>query len=283
MVLTATVTGSALQLSWTAATTGTPATSYVVSVGNAPGATTVPEQTTSGTTIAVPVSAGVTYYARVRAVNGYGTSAASPEAVVTITLLEPTPGRAAQFGAFFVGRTVTVSWAAPTTGDPVTNYVLEGGSAPGLADYGRVDMGTAMSFTLGGVPDGTFWLRLRAANGAGTGPATAELALVMRSSGGCVGLPMAPVQHAPAVAGTMATLAWTPPTEGVTPLSYVIVAGSAPGLSNVAVLDLGSPATSVSGPVAAGTYFVRMAARGSCGMGLLSNEVPLVVGGPSPD
>ena len=86
--------GTALQLSWTAATTGTPATSYVVSVGTAPGATTLPEQTTSATTIAVPVSGGATYYARVRAVNGYGTSAASPEAVVTVTILEPTPGRA---------------------------------------------------------------------------------------------------------------------------------------------------------------------------------------------
>ena len=283
VALTATVTGSALQLSWTAATTGTPATSYVVSVGTAPGGTALPEQTTSGTTILVPVGGGATYYARVRAVNGYGTSAASPEAVVTVTTVEPTPGRAAQFGAFFTGRTVTVSWAAPTTGDPVTNYVLEGGSAPGLADYGRLDLGTALSFTLGGVPDGTFWIRLRAANSAGTGPATAELALVMRPSGGCVGLPMAPVQHAPTVAGNMVTLSWTPPTEGATPLAYVIVAGSAPGLSNVAVLDLGAPMTSVSGPVAAGTYFVRMAARGSCGVGLLSNEVPLVVGGPSPN
>ena len=75
----------------------------------------------------------------------------------------------------------------------------------------------------------------------------------------------------------------SPPTEGATPLAYVIVAGSAPGLSNVAVLDLGAPMTSVSGPVAAGTYFVRMAARGMCGVGVLSNEVPLVVGGPSPN
>ena len=36
--LTAVVTGSALQLTWTAATTGTPATSYEVSVGLTPGA-----------------------------------------------------------------------------------------------------------------------------------------------------------------------------------------------------------------------------------------------------
>ena len=283
VTLTATVTGSALQLSWIGATTGTPATSYVVSVGTAPGTTTLPEQTTSGTTIAVPVSPGATYYARVRAVNGYGTSAASPETVVTVTILEPRPGRPAQFGAVFSGRSVTLSWGAPATGDPVTNYVLEGGSAHGLADYGRLDVGMATSFAIDGVPDGTFWLRLRAANNAGTGPATADLALVVRPSGGCVGLPTAPVQHAPGVTGAMVTLSWTPPSEGVTPLSYVLVAGSAPGLSNVAVLDLGSPATSVSGPVAAGTYFVRLAARSSCGVGVLSNEVPLVVGGPSPD
>ncbi len=281
--LAATVTGSALQLTWTAATTGTPAVSYAVSIGTAPGATTLPVQTTSATTISVPVAAGATYYARVRAVNGFGTSAPSPEVSVTITVFDPKPGKPAQFGAWFSARTVTVSWTAPVTGDPVTNYVLEGGSAPGLADLGRVDLGTATSFSVGGVPDGTFWLRLRAANNAGVGPASSELALVMRPAGGCVGLPMAPVYNAPAVAGNSVTLSWIAPTEGTTPLSYVLVAGSAPGLSNVAVIDLGSPATSVSGLVPDGTYFVRMAARGSCGVGPLSNERPLMVSGTAPD
>ncbi len=281
--LTATVTGSALQLTWTAAATGTPAVSYSVSVGDAPGVTTLPVLTTSVTTISVPVAAGTTYYARVRAVNGFGTSAPSPEVSVTITVFSPTPGRPAQFGAWFSGRTVTVSWAAPTTGDPVTNYVLEGGSTPGLADLGRVNLGTATSFTVSGVPDGTFWLRLRAANGAGVGPASSELALVMRPAGGCVGLPMAPVYNAPVVAGNTVTLSWTAPAEGTTPLSYVLVAGSAPGLSNVAVIDLGSPVTSVSGLVPDGTYFVRIGARGSCGVGPLSNERPLVVSSMSPD
>ncbi len=281
--LTATVTGSALQLTWTAATTGTPATSYSVSVGDAPGATTLPVLTTSATTISVPVAAGATYYARVRAVNGFGTSVPSPEVSVTITVFNQAPGRPAQFGAWFSGRTVTVSWAAPTTGDPVVNYVLEGGSAPGLANLGRVDLGTATSFTVGGVPGGTFWLRLRAANHSGVGPASSELALVMGPAGGCVGLPMAPAYNAPVVAGNSVTLSWSPPTEGTTPLSYVLVAGLAPGLSDVAVIDLGSPATSVSGLVPDGTYFVRMAARGSCGVGPLSNERPLVVSGTSPD
>jgi hypothetical protein len=281
--LTAIVTGSTLQLTWTAATTGTLATSYDVSVGLAPGATSVPVQTTTATTMDVAVPAGATYYARVRAVNAYGTSAPSPEVSVAITEFDPKPGQPRQFGAWTSGRTVTLSWAAPATGDPVTHYVLEGGSAPGLADFGTADLGTARSFTAGGVPDGTFWLRLRAANGAGAGPPSPELALVMSAAGGCVGLPTAPLYSPPAVAGNNVTLSWTAPTGGATPLSYVLVAGSAPGLSNVAVIDLGSPATSVSGDVPHGTYYVRMGARGACGLGPLSNELPLVVPGTSPD
>jgi peptidyl-Asp metalloendopeptidase len=283
VALTATVSGTALQLVWTAAATGTPAMSYEVSVGTAAGATTLPVQTTTATALSLAVPAGATYYARVRAVNTFGASAASAETSVTITAFTPIPGRPTQFGAWFSGRSVTVSWAAPATGDPVTNYVIEGGSAPGLADYGTVNMGTATSFTASQVPDGTFWLRLRGTNGAGAGPNSPELALVMRAGSGCVGLPMAPAYNAPSVAGNDVTLSWTAATEGVSPLSYVLLAGSAPGTSDIAVLDLGSPATSISGVVPNGTYFVRMAARGSCGVGPASNERPLVVGGASPD
>ena len=283
VALTATGSGAALQLAWTAAATGTPAMSYEVSVGTAAGATTLPVQTTTATALSLTVPAAAAYYARVRAVNAYGTSVASAEASVTITVFTPTPGRPAQFGAWFSGRSVTVSWAAPVTGDPVTNYVIEGGSAPGLADYGTVNLGTATSFTADRVPDGTFWLRLRGTNSAGAGPNSPELALVMRSGSGCVGLPMAPAYNAPSVAGNNVTLSWTAPTDGVPPLSYVLIAGWAPGTSDVAVLDLGSPATSISGMVPDGTYFVRMAARGTCGVGPVSNERPLVVGGTSPD
>lgn len=278
VALVSTVTGAALQLSWSAAPTGTTPTSYEVSIGTGPGLTTLPVQTTSATTVSVAVPPGATYYWRVRAVNSHGTSLASAESVVTITVFDPKPGAPPQFDAFFNGRTVTVNWTAPLTGDPVTDYVIEGGSAPGLANYGTVHMGTATSFTASGVPDGTFWLRVRGTNAAGAGPNSAELALVMRPSGGCVGLPMAPTFATPAVTGNAVTLSWAAPTAGATPVSYVLVAGWAPGTSDVAVLDLGSPATSVSGMVPGGSYFVRMAARSACGVGPASNEQLLVVG-----
>ena len=70
--------------------------------------------------------------------------------------------------------------------------------------------------------------------------------------------------------------------SGVTPVSYVLYAGSAPGLADIAALELASPATAVSGPVPAGVYFMRVAARGSCGVGAVSIEQLLVVGGTTP-
>ncbi len=284
VALHATVTGSALMLTWVPASTGTPAGSFVVEVGTSPGASNVFTQTTNGTSLSVPVAAGATYYARVRATHAtLGSSAPSPEVSVTITTFEPRPGRVPYLGASTTGRTVTLSWTAPASGDPVTNYVLEVGSAPGLVDVARFDMGTAMSFYARDVPVGTFWVRMRGSNAAGTGPASSDLAIVMGPGGGCLGLPLAPTTDAPSVSGNRVTLRWTRALDGATPTSYVLVAGSTPGRSDVAVLDLASPAPTVSGVVGNGTYFVRLAARSACGVGPLSNEVRFDIGGTARD
>ncbi|MCC6992836.1 MAG: cadherin-like domain-containing protein, partial [Acidobacteria bacterium] len=86
VALTATVSGTALQLAWLPAPTGSAPASYEVTVGTAPGTTTLPPQTTTATSLGITVPAGATYYARVRAVNTYGTSLPSAEATVTITV-----------------------------------------------------------------------------------------------------------------------------------------------------------------------------------------------------
>ncbi|MEP7116222.1 MAG: fibronectin type III domain-containing protein, partial [Acidobacteriota bacterium] len=279
--MTASVSGTVLSLSWTAASTGTPAASYEVSLGTTTGATTLPVRTTTATSMTVPLTAAATYYARVRAVNGYGTSAASPEASVVFSNSGPIPGVVARFGAWFNGRAVTLSWTPPTSGDPVTSYVLEAGTAPGRADLAVLPLGNALSFGVGGIGDGTYWVRLRAANSAGTGPATEDLALVMRASGGCAGLPQAPLFTGSTVAGNNVTLTWTPPLTGSAPVGYVLVVGSAPGLDDWGLVELPSPATTVSGIVASATYFVRIGARSTCGIGFLSDERAIVVG-PTP-
>ena len=77
-------------------------------------------------------------------------------------------------------------------------------------------------------------------------------------------------------AGGTAAFSWVP-ALGAT--GYRIFVGSAPGLSNVGVVDVGpTPAIAVSlAGVPSGRYFVRVAAAGACGVGIASNEVTVDV------
>ena len=74
------------------------------------------------------------------------------------------------------------------------------------------------------------------------------------------------------------TLHWSAPPGAVT--SYIIEAGSFPGLTNLAIFDTGSPTTSVIVlNVPARNYFVRVRARIGADVGDASNEISLTVEG----
>jgi hypothetical protein len=71
-------------------------------------------------------------------------------------------------------------------------------------------------------------------------------------------------------------LSWTP--AGGNPLAYIVEAGSAPGLVNLANSDTGSTAPSLTAAgVGRGIYYVRIRARNACGIGPASNEITVVV------
>jgi len=271
--LTVSATGTVLTFSWTPATTGSAPTSYTLHVGNAPGATTLPVQSTTDTSLSVPIAAGGTYFARVRAVNTHGTSVASQEVSVSVATPNPRPGAPTGLTASFAGRTISIAWTAPTTGDPVTSYTLEVGSAKGLSNLLVVPMGAGTSFAAPGVPDGVFWLRVRGSNAAGNGPPSQDLGVVMSGAGGCVGLPYAPVLDAPAISGSVLSLSWSAPAGLVAPVSYVLFAGSAPGRADIASIELGSPATTFAASAPPGTYFLRIAGRSACGVGAVSSDI----------
>jgi hypothetical protein len=83
--------------------------------------------------------------------------------------------------------------------------------------------------------------------------------------------------------GTTVTLTWNPPAAGNIATSYMIEAGSAPGLSNLANFDTGNTAHSIIvTAVPAATYFVRVRARNNDGLSAPSNEVTVVVPGTGP-
>ena len=106
-----------------------------------------------------------------------------------------------------------------------------------------------------------------AGGGGGTsGPAT------------CTGAPQSLTATEPTPSPGTVTLQWAAPASGVVN-SYVIQASSTPGgPADLANFDTNSPALSMAvSSVPAGTYYIRVVARASCGLSAASNEVTVVV------
>src|SRR5437899_1410139 len=71
-------------------------------------------------------------------------SGAAARARVT-TAPASAPGTPGTLAASVSGGTITFTWSTPATGDPVTTYILEAGSATGLTNLANAAIGTATS------------------------------------------------------------------------------------------------------------------------------------------
>ena len=159
------------------------------------------------------------------------------------------PDPPAALTATSAGSAVTLAWHAPTSGSPPSSYIIEAGTVPGAANLANFSTGnTLTTFGTGGVPPGTYFVRARATTAQGTSAASNEAQLLVAS--GCA--PGAP--GTPAVAfnnGGTVVLTWTAATGA--PTGYVLEAGSASGLSNLAVVDVGGVTTLTATGVGNGT------------------------------
>ena len=157
-------TGSPPVLTWTPPS-GTTPTGYELRAGLAPGALDLvrlplPASTTAYSTAGAPPG---TYYVAVATVNACGVSVVSNAAVITVPPSGAPPAPTA-LAATVTGTTVSLSWTPPA--GAVTGYVLEAGSAPGLANLvAGLALGPTPSFATPNVPPGTYYVRVRAANG----------------------------------------------------------------------------------------------------------------------
>jgi len=269
------VTGARVTLSWLTPSAGDLPTSYIIEAGSASGRSDLASFDTGSTVPALNVDSvpAGTYFVRVRAKNGAGVSGPSNEVIVTVSGGGScAPGAPAGLSVSTSGSTVTLAWTAPAGNCAPTGYVIEAGSAPGLANLANFNTGSAAtSFVAGGVGAGTYYVRVRASNQSGASAPSNEATLVVGSTG-CSGVPAASSLTG-SVSGSTVSLAWSS-VPGAT--SYVLEAGSAPGLSNLLVSDQGG-ATSLSAVAGNGTYYVRLRAKNACGTGAPSNEVVLAV------
>jgi glucose/arabinose dehydrogenase len=105
------------------------------------------------------------FFIRVRAVNAWGMSAASPEVVLVVNGATGVPDAPGALAAAVVGNLVTLTWAPPATGTLPEDYVVEASIGGGA--FVPVIRTGATTFTAAGVPAGSYAVRVRAANSTG--------------------------------------------------------------------------------------------------------------------
>ena len=91
-------------------------------------------------------------------------------------------------------------------------------------------------------------------------------------------MPGVPQNVQAAVVGNTISVSWQPPS-GSAVWTYMVQAGTAPGASNIYRGGVGL-VTTVSSPIANGTYYIRVAAQNLAGTGPASADVVAQVGLP---
>jgi hypothetical protein len=269
--------GTNVRLSWSVPEIGTPSR-YMVEVGTDEGLTNVARfivDASSTTFERTRVPPG-TYFARVRGIDDQGPGAPS----ISVSLIMTDIGRCiigasapALRTATVSGSVVSLAWTSPSVGRPVDRYVVGVGSRPQAVDIGIIYTESAdRSYTTAAVP-GVYFVRVAGINGCGIGVASNEVAVV-------VGPPI-PGPPADLFAGVSdereVSLFWQPSSAGGAATAYVVEAGYAPGLSNVAVLPTGSsmPTFTIAAPP--GRYYVRVRAVNALGTSGPSEEIVVLV------
>ncbi len=271
----ATVDGPFVTLSWSPPTTGTAPSAYVVVARTAPDGPIV-ASLAMGLRLTETVHApDGTYFVRVQAIVD-GAPIDSNEIAVVVGL-GPPPAPPANVEASADGHVISVTWLPPINADiaVVQTYVMEAGSAPGWSNLAWFATGSAeTSYVAGGIPNGAYWIRLRAQSAGGLSLPSNEVLLRVGPEP-----PGAPVLSANAD-GDRVTLSWTvAPAPGAAVTGYQLQAGFSPGASNAALVTFGSAQTSYTAEaVPAGTYYVRVVPLSAVGAGAPSNEVAVVVG-----
>jgi hypothetical protein len=162
------VNGSSVQFSWQAAAG---ATSYVLEAGSASGSSNLLASDIGNVTTLVAAAAPGTYYVRVRARSACGSSAPSNEVVVLVAVCAPALAPATA-SATVTNGTVSVSWGAVAG---ATGYVVEAGLFSGATNAGAFQIsGTSI---VSRAPPGRYYVRIRARNGCGVGPASGEIVI----------------------------------------------------------------------------------------------------------
>lgn len=182
----------------------------------------------------------------------------------------PRPGAPRSLTASVSASTVTLGWQ-PGLPPAATSFSVEVGTSQGGTEVGVFPVGTATRVS-GGLPAGTYFTRVRPLRGNESGSASSEVVVTVPAPSTPPGAPGA---LSASTGNGVVSLAWGAAAGNAT--TYVIEAGTAPGLANIGAFATGHLDTSFATPAPSGTYYVRVRAANAFGVGPASNEVAVVV------
>lgn len=250
--------GLTVTLAWQAAETGTAPTSYVIEGGFAPGEVlgSIP-LAGAATAVTFDAPAG-RFLVRVHAVAGGMRSAASNEIPLVVAAPLPAPAVAPSAPTHLLGlvdgNRLSLSWTSTFTGGSTERLWLR---VTGT-QTGEVAVSAGETFSVDGVPPGTYTVALVAENSAGQSAPSPPLTLHV--PGACSGPPLPPTTFRSWQTGSTISIAWNPPTTGPAVSHYTV------RVSGDLSLQFDTVDRLVSAPLPAGQYAVHVVATNACGV-----------------
>jgi PKD domain len=160
---------------------------------------------------------------------------------------------------------VALSWVS--SGAPASGYAISASLSPGGAPIAVLATNNAGGLTVA-APDGTYYVTVRATID-GEMVISNEVKVVVGTR-----VPDPPTTPTAIATGRTVTLSWSGAGQ---PTAYRLEAGTAPGLSDVVVVDLVPIGSVTANAVPPGTYYVRVRAGNEAGWSTPSAEITVVV------
>lgn len=174
--LTAGVAGQTVALGWRPGAAPL-AAAFVVEAGTSAGASDIGRFPVGGATTVAGALPNGRYFIRVRGVGASGEGPPSSEAIVDVPAASQPPLTPGALSASVTGNVVSFAWGAAAGN--ATTYVLEAGTASGLANLVVLPTGNLDTTLATPAPSGTYYVRVRAQNAFGAGPSTNEVVVVV--------------------------------------------------------------------------------------------------------
>lgn len=259
------VTGHTVRLRWDSPSVGPLPTGYLLEGGVQPGQPLV----TLNTGLAMPVftfeAPAGSFFVRLRAVNGVDLSAPSNEVPLHVAVPAP-PSAPAGLLATVSGSDLVLGWRNTFGGAPATGAVLDVSGTVSAS----LPIGPGERFVASQVPAGTYALRVRSVNAAGSSAASGPVTVMLPN--GCTGAPETPVSVLAYRVGSTLELLWEAAASGAAAAGYVVDVSSA-----IFTGSLPMAGRRLSAPVPAGSYTLRVAAANACGTSAFSPAQTVVV------